>query len=99
MGAAGETFDSTYEIAKHAEKAGVTLAYEILNEYETNLTYTMEGMKRIAREITFPALKFCIDTIPVVLEGKTLCDYFVYLGERICHIHLTAARWGMFRPG
>ena len=81
--------ESLHEMVDHARQAGIKLAFEILNHYETNLVYDLETMKRMAQEITDPVFQFCVDTVPVELDGKKLSDFFDALGERIIHIHMT----------
>lgn len=83
------SIDSLRQIVEHAEKLGLTLAFEVLNRYESNVVYSLEGMARTAKAIPSENLKFCVDTVPVELEGKTLDDYFDVLGNRIAHIHMT----------
>ncbi len=83
------SLDSLNRMADYAEKKGVLLVFEILNEYESDLVHHMEGMKRIRDSITSPALKFCIDTVPVELEHRTLEEYFSVFGKQIVHIHMT----------
>ena len=81
--------DSLSELAAYAEQAGVDLAFEILNPYETNLVHSLADMKRMSDEIKSPRFKLCIDTVPVELDGKKLSDFFDAFGPQIIHIHMT----------
>lgn len=83
------SIESLDEMVRHAEKEDVDLAFEILNHYETNLVYSLDTMKRVAREIVSPRFKLCVDTVPVELDGKKLSDFFDAFGKQICHIHMT----------
>lgn len=95
------SMDSLGQMIDHAEKVGIDLAFEILNEYESDLVHDLSGMERVARQFDSPRLKFCVDTVPVELEGRTLADYFESsLGRRISHIHMTdGAPLGHVPPG
>lgn len=81
--------DALGEMTLHAEKAGVTLAFEILQPTESNLVHDFASTKRMMEEIVHPNFQLCVDTVPVRREGKTLVDYFEAFGSRICHLHLT----------
>lgn len=80
--------DSLEKMAKEAEKEGVVLSFEILAPDESNLVYNFETTKRMLTQLDSPAVKCCIDTNPVCIEGKTMEDYFEAFGDRINHIHL-----------
>ena len=81
--------DALGEMTLHAEKAGVTLAFEILQPTESNLVHDFASTKRMMEEIVHPNFQLCVETVPVRREGKTLVDYFEAFGSRICHLHLT----------
>ena len=81
--------DSLHELARYAEGAGIDLAFEILNHYETNLVYSLDTMKRMAEAVVSPRFQLCVDTVPVELDHRKLSDFFDAFGERIIHIHMT----------
>lgn len=83
------SMESLRELIAFAEEIELNLVFEILNEYETNLANCFENMKRVIKEVNSPCLKFCIDTVPVELEHKTLEEYFRTFTDRIIHIHMT----------
>ena len=66
--------DALGEMTLHAEKAGVTLAFEILQPTESNLVHDFASTKRMMEEIVHPNFQLCVDTVPVRREGKTLVD-------------------------
>ena len=74
--------DALGEMTLHAEKAGVTLAFEILQPTESNLVHDFASTKRMMEEIVHPNFQLCVDTVPVRREGKTLVDYFEAFGSR-----------------
>lgn len=81
--------DGLYRMADHAQKAGITLAFEILQAMESNLVNDLSTTKRMMDEVVHPNFKLCVDTVPVRVHGNTLGDFFELFGERICHLHLT----------
>ncbi|QQZ62554.1 TIM barrel protein [Paenibacillus sonchi] len=78
---------SIYQIARVAEKEGVTLALEPLTRFESNLIIDVKGIKRMLEEIRSPALKGMIDTVAMQLANETPEDYFSLLPE-LSHFHL-----------
>ncbi|MCE3204078.1 TIM barrel protein [Paenibacillus sonchi] len=79
--------DSIYQIARVAEKEGVTLALEPLTRFESNLIIDVKGIKRMLEEIRSPSLKGMIDTVAMQLANETPEDYFSLLPE-LSHFHL-----------
>lgn len=79
--------DSIYQIARVAEKEGVTLALEPLTRFESNLITDVKGIKGMLEEICSPSLKGMIDTVAMQLANETPEDYFSLLPE-LSHFHL-----------
>lgn len=82
------SLDSTDQLIRIAEREGVTICYEILQPFESNLVTDLPSLKRVMD--TFPSrnLAICVDTVPVTCNGETLAQYIQTFGERIRHIHL-----------
>ena len=81
--------DGLNRMTEHAEKAGVTLAFEILQPTESNLVNNFETTARMMDEIRSENFKLCVDTVPMRRGGNTLENFFQKFNGRICHIHLT----------
>ena len=77
------------ELLERAEKLGVTLAFEVLSTFESNLACNLAGTKRILDALPSPSMRLCVDTVAVNMGGDTLQEYFDTFGSRICHFHLT----------
>ena len=84
--------DSVEKLTRHAEKYGITLMYENLNERESPLATTRFDQFRVVKDIDSPNLKCCVDTVPVAYTGETLEQYFEVLGDKLAHIHLNDGR-------
>lgn len=82
------SLDSTEQLIRIAEQEGVTIAYEILQTFESNLVTDLPSLQRVMDTFDSPNLGICVDTVPVVCAGESLQDYFDAFGDRIIHIHL-----------
>lgn len=81
--------DGLYQMADRAQKAGITLAFEILQTMECNLVYNLSTTKRMMDEVVHSNFKLCVDTVPMRVFHNTLKDFFEEFKNRICHLHLT----------
>jgi protein FrlC len=82
------SLDSTDRLIQKAEEEGVTLAYEMLQPFESNLVTDITSLKKVMDTFDSPRLGICVDTVPACVAGESLKDYFDEFGERIIHIHL-----------
>lgn len=81
--------ESLWSMAEHAGKVGITLAFEILGRFESNLVNDFESTKKMMEEIQVPCFKLCLDTVPMRTCGSTIETFFDAFPGRICHFHLT----------
>lgn len=79
--------DSIGQLAKVAEREGVTLALEPLTRFESNLITNFKELKKMIEEIQSPSLKGMIDSVAMQLANETPDDYFALLPE-LNHFHL-----------
>lgn len=80
--------DVLAQVADHAERAGVTVVYEALNRYETNLGCTLEECRRIIEPLKSPALKVMGDTFHMNIEELSLGGAIRSAGSELGHVHL-----------
>lgn len=80
--------DSMGLLLKKAEKEGVRIVYEILQQSESNLVTDLPTLKRMMENFDSPYMNCCVDTVPMCCAGETLADYFREFGGKIRHIHL-----------
>ncbi len=92
--------DSIEKLLPLAEKNGVTLMYENLNERESCLATNLADFIKMVFDIDSPYLGVCVDTVPVAYAEEKLEDYFALLGDKVKHIHLNDGRpWGHMKWG
>ncbi len=83
--------------AGHAEGAGVTLAIEPLNRFETHVLNTVGDAVRLAREVASPNLKVQIDTFHGNIEEKDTAAAIRAAGAMVGHFHASENDRGL--PG
>lgn len=71
------------------KKAGITLAFEILGRFESNLVNDFASTRRMMEEIQDPCFKLCLDTVPMRTCGSSISGFFQAFPGRICHFHMT----------
>ena len=75
------------EIAKYAQKKGVTICLEPLNRFETDFINTCDqGLKMIA-DVGSPALKLHLDTFHMNIEEKNQAKSIKKAGDQLAHFH------------
>lgn len=75
------------EIAKYAEKKGITICLEPLNRFETDFINTCDqGLKMIA-DVNSPALKLHLDTFHMNIEEKNQGKSIKKAGKLLAHFH------------
>jgi D-psicose/D-tagatose/L-ribulose 3-epimerase len=75
------------EAGKIAADAGVTLAIEPLNRFETDLVNTSAQAVRLVDEVGSPAVKIHLDTFHMHIEEKSLLEAIRLAGPRLAHVH------------
>ena len=67
--------------------AGVTLAVEPLNRFETYFLNTSADGLQFVKEIGSPRIGLLLDTFHQNIEEKDLADAYTHCGEHLMHIH------------
>ena len=73
--------------AAHAERAGVRMAIEPLNRFETYVINTIGDAVRMCREVGSPALKVQVDTFHAHIEEKDTAAAIRAAGSFVGHFH------------
>jgi D-psicose/D-tagatose/L-ribulose 3-epimerase len=75
------------EVAKYAQKKGITISMEPLNRFETDfINTTDQGLKMIA-DVGSPALTLHLDTFHMNLEEKNQAKAIKKAGKLLTHFH------------
>ena len=70
-----------------AERDGITIATEPLNQGETNVLNATADCARYVREVDHPSVKLLIDGYHWALERESVAD-IVAAGPLLCHAHI-----------
>ncbi|HMP79148.1 MAG TPA: sugar phosphate isomerase/epimerase family protein [Pirellulaceae bacterium] len=77
------------DMAQYANSAGITIAIEPLNRFETYLLNTPADGARFAREVNHPACRIMYDTFHAHIEEKDVGQAIRQGGEMIAHVHIS----------
>lgn len=80
-----------------AEQAGVTLAMEALNRFETDFINTIDQASAMIEKVGSPALKIHADTFHMNIEEANPSEAIRRAGDHIGHIHASGSHRGI--PG
>ncbi|HMO12727.1 MAG TPA: sugar phosphate isomerase/epimerase family protein [Pirellulaceae bacterium] len=81
--------DSLRPVAEYAGKAGVTLALECLNRFETYLLNTHADAVRFVEAIDHPNCQIMYDTFHANIEEKDEAAAVRAAGDWIAHVHIS----------
>ena len=79
--------DSLHELGTHATGRKVTLLFEFLNRYETNLFNRVEDVLPFIRNLSQPAVKILADLFHMNIEEVSIGDSLRQLGPLLGHVH------------
>jgi sugar phosphate isomerase/epimerase len=75
------------QLGKHAESKGVTLIYEPLNRYETNLLNTIEAGSNLIDSLEIKSVKLLADLFHMNIEEENPARSIMNWGNYIGHVH------------
>jgi D-psicose/D-tagatose/L-ribulose 3-epimerase len=75
------------DIAKHAQKQGITIALEPLNRFETDFINTADQALRMINDVGSPNLKVHLDTFHMNIEEKNQAAAIKKVGKLLAHVH------------
>src|SRR6185312_9706074 len=79
--------DRMRPLADHAAQAGVRLAVEPLNRFETHFLNTLDEAAALAREIAHPAVGLLSDTFHQHIEEVESPAALKAAGDVVIHVH------------
>ena len=80
--------EAVREAAVTAEQAGITLAIEPINRYETYLINSVATARRFADDVGSPAVGVMLDTFHANIEDPDLTVAVLSAGDRLAHVHM-----------
>ena len=83
--------------AEHAGKAGITLAIEPLNRFETHFLNTAEDAVALVHAVDHPNLTVQVDTFHANIEEKNTAAAIRAVGDHLGHFHASESDRGV--PG
>ncbi|HXY85060.1 MAG TPA: sugar phosphate isomerase/epimerase family protein [Gaiellaceae bacterium] len=81
-------------VADYAGEAGVRLALEPLNRYETSVVNTAEQALEVLAAVDSPVLGVLLDTYHMNIEEKHPADAIRLAGTHLLHVHASASDRG-----
>lgn len=90
-----EYFDcSMEECVKTAESLGVTLAFEVIDRFESDWLNTVEEGLGLLERIGSDCLKLHLDTFHMNIEERDLAGCILRAGKQVGHVHVADSdRW------
>lgn len=87
--------DALKPLCKKAESAGVVLAVEPLNRFETDCINTLNQAAELIDRVGSPALKIHIDTFHMNIEEDDSAAAILAHAKHIGHVHASASHRGL----
>lgn len=86
--AAGWMTENLRRVSESAEKAGVRIAVEAINRYETDYVNTAEQGLELIDRVSSPSLGILLDTFHMNIEERDLAKSIRQMGDRLFHFHV-----------
>ena len=85
--ARGYLADALEDLGEHAKQYGVSLIYEPLNRYETNLSNTLDSGAKLLRSLSTTNVVLLADLFHMNIEEINLADALRAAGKYVGHVH------------
>ena len=80
--------ESLTRLGEHAATAGVSLLYEPLNRYETNLVHRLEDAQQLLIDAGAENVRLLADLFHMNIEEVQIAEALLRCGSRLGHVHL-----------
>jgi D-psicose/D-tagatose/L-ribulose 3-epimerase len=81
--------DAFRQVAPYAQQAGVVMALEYLNRFETYFVNCVADLARLVDEVNHPSFRMMYDTFHANIEEKDVPAAIRAGGKRIAHVHIS----------
>lgn len=85
------------KVCELAEEAGLMIALEPLNRFETDLVNTAEDVMRLIKDINHPAAGVMLDGFHMAIEEKSIESAITTVGDQLIHVQVSENHRGI--PG
>lgn len=85
-------------LCEQAETAGITLAFEPLNRFETDCINTLEQAVDLIERVGSKALKIHVDTFHMNIEEADSAAAIIAAADHVGHFHASASHRGLIGP-
>jgi len=86
--------ENLQQVGREAGEAGVTLALEPLNRYETDLINTVEQALHLVESVGSPHVQIHLDTYHMNIEERDVPAAIRRAGKHVAHVHASASDRG-----
>lgn len=77
------------EVGRYAEEAGVTVAVEAVNRFETYFVNTAADLRALVEEVGHPRIRMMFDTFHANIEEKNIYEALRNCGKFLAHVHIS----------
>jgi D-psicose/D-tagatose/L-ribulose 3-epimerase len=85
----GWAVEALRAIGPYAEEAGVTVAVEYLNRFETYFINTVADTRALVQEVDHPSVRMMYDTFHANIEEKEMYKSAKACGKMLAHVHIS----------
>lgn len=78
-----------YKVCQLAQEAGLSIALEPLNRFESDLVNTAADVMRLIQDINHPAAKVMLDGFHMCIEERNFEDAITSVGDKLIHMQLS----------
>lgn len=93
----GLAVSNLYTVCQKAQDAGVSIALEPLNRFESDMVNTAEDVMRLVRDINHPAAKVLLDGFHMTIEERNIREAINTVGDHLIHVQVSENHRGI--PG
>lgn len=78
-----------YKVCEMAGRAGLMIALEPLNRFESDLVNTADDVLKLIRDINHPAARVLLDGFHMAIEEKDMASAIAAAGDKLIHVQVS----------